>query len=247
MEARTALCAVLLTYFGQENGDPHRCRTSRGRRKSYPERVLDMGAVSRSSRRPNNERSGRARRSLKCRERRGRTRFYRTGAQLINRHCYLTSKPKCAFLQGREGWGFRWRKQGDCLLVLGAELRFYGDSSGPYKGPLGDRARRGLSESKIITQLGGSLREIGDAWRVTKEAMAGVVAESWLGRGLVTEGARPQVPQRPIFWRCMMRLLTHENPNRCWARWSAESVSPRTQLLWCSCRRRRARQDRAGD
>ena len=31
-------------------------------------------------------------------------------------------------------------------------------------GPLGDRVRRRLPESSIITQLGGSLREIRDTW-----------------------------------------------------------------------------------
>ena len=31
-------------------------------------------------------------------------------------------------------------------------------------GPLGDRVRRGLPESSIIAQLGGSLREIRDTW-----------------------------------------------------------------------------------
>ena len=36
-------------------------------------------------------------------------------------------------------------------------------------GPLGDRVRRGLPDSRIIAQLGGSLREIGDTWGVTKE------------------------------------------------------------------------------
>ena len=55
-------------------------------------------------------------------------------------------------------------------------------------GRLGDRARRGLPESNIIAQLGGSLREIRDTWGVTKEAIAGIVPESWLEWGLGAEG-----------------------------------------------------------
>ena len=48
--------------------------------------------------------------------------------------------------------------------------------------------RRGLPESSIIAQLGGSLREIRDSGRVTKEAIAGIVPESWLEWGLGAEG-----------------------------------------------------------
>ena len=44
--------------------------------------------------------------------------------------------------------------------------------------PLRNRVRRGLSESRNIAQLGGSLREIQDTWGVTKEEMAGIVPES---------------------------------------------------------------------
>ena len=61
-------------------------------------------------------------------------------------------------------------------------------------GPLGDRGRRGLPESNIISQLGGSLREIRDTWGVTKEAMAGIVPDSWLERGL---GAERDLALRP--------------------------------------------------
>ena len=51
-------------------------------------------------------------------------------------------------------------------------------------GPLRDRVRRGLPASRIIAQLGGSLREIRDIWGVTKKEMAGIVPESWLEWGL---------------------------------------------------------------
>ena len=47
-------------------------------------------------------------------------------------------------------------------------------------GPFGDRVLRGLLESCIIAQLGGSSQEIRDTSGVTKEAMAGIVPESWL-------------------------------------------------------------------
>ena len=46
--------------------------------------------------------------------------------------------------------------------------------------PLGDRMRRGLPETNVIAQLGGSLREIRETWGETKEAMAGIIPESWL-------------------------------------------------------------------
>ena len=49
--------------------------------------------------------------------------------------------------------------------------------------PLGDRMRKGLLELKVIAQLGGSLREIRDTWRVTEEKIADIVPESWLEWG----------------------------------------------------------------
>ena len=62
-------------------------------------------------------------------------------------------------------------------------------------GPLGDRVRRRPPESSIITQLGGSLREVRDTWGVSKEAIAGIVPESWLEWGLGAEG--DQAPRTP--------------------------------------------------
>ena len=47
--------------------------------------------------------------------------------------------------------------------------------------------RRRLPESRNITQLGSSLREIRDTWGVSNEAMAGIVPESWLEWGLGVE------------------------------------------------------------
>ena len=55
--------------------------------------------------------------------------------------------------------------------------------------------RRGVLESSIITQLGGSFRKIRDTWGVSKEAMAGIVLESWLVWDLDVEG--DQVPRPP--------------------------------------------------
>ena len=46
----------------------------------------------------------------------------------------------------------------------------------------------------IITQLGGSLREIRDKWGVAKEAMEGIVPESWLEWG----NATPRPPEVDI-------------------------------------------------
>ena len=55
-------------------------------------------------------------------------------------------------------------------------------------GLLADRVRKGLPESSTVAQLGGSMREIRDAWGVTTEAMAGIVPESWLEWGPGVEG-----------------------------------------------------------
>ena len=55
--------------------------------------------------------------------------------------------------------------------------------------------RRRIPESSMITQLGGSLREIRDTWGVSKEAMAGIVSESWPEWGLGAEG--DQAPRTP--------------------------------------------------
>ena len=61
-------------------------------------------------------------------------------------------------------------------------------------GPLGDRERMVLSETIIIAHLGDSLREIQDTWGVSKGAMAGIVADSWLEWGLGEEEDRPPRP-----------------------------------------------------
>ena len=55
--------------------------------------------------------------------------------------------------------------------------------------------RTGLPESIIIAQVAGSLREIRDTSGISKEAMAGIVPEFWLERGLGEEGDR--VPRPP--------------------------------------------------
>ena len=47
--------------------------------------------------------------------------------------------------------------------------------------------RRGLPESDVTAKVGGSLRKIRVTWGVTKEAMAGIVPESWLEWGLNAE------------------------------------------------------------
>ena len=64
--------------------------------------------------------------------------------------------------------------------------------------------RTGLPEMSIIAQLGGSLRESRDTWGVSKEAMAGIVPESWLEWGLGGEGNRaPRPPEANM-------LATHD-------------------------------------
>ena len=54
--------------------------------------------------------------------------------------------------------------------------------------------RTGPPETSIIAQLGGSLREIRDTWGVSKEAMAGIVLESWLEWSLSEEWDRARRP-----------------------------------------------------
>ena len=63
---------------------------------------------------------------------------------------------------------------------IGSEVGILSEVLADLTGPLGDRVRSGLLESKIIAQLGGSLREILGTWGVTKEEMAGIVPEYWL-------------------------------------------------------------------
>ena len=66
-------------------------------------------------------------------------------------------------------------------------------------GPLGHRVRTGLPEMSIIAQLGGSLRESRDTWGVSKEAMAGIVPESWLEWGLgADEDQAPRIPEADV-------------------------------------------------
>ena len=67
---------------------------------------------------------------------------------------------------------------------IGSKVRILPEVLAGVTGPLGDRVRRGLPESRIIAQLGGSLREIQDTREVTKEEMAGTVPECWLEWGL---------------------------------------------------------------
>ena len=62
--------------------------------------------------------------------------------------------------------------------------------------PLGNRVRRGLSESRIIAQLGGNLREIRGTWGVTKEEMARIVPEPRLELGLGAEKDAAAGPQK---------------------------------------------------
>ena len=62
--------------------------------------------------------------------------------------------------------------------------------------PVGNRMRKGLPESRIIAQLGGSLREIRDTWAVTKEEMAGIVPGPRMQWGLRAErDAAPKSPE----------------------------------------------------
>ena len=67
---------------------------------------------------------------------------------------------------------------------IGRKVRILPEFLADLTGPLRDRVRRGLPASRIIAQLGGSLREIRDIWGVTKKEMAGIVPESWLEWGL---------------------------------------------------------------
>ena len=130
------------------------------------------------------------------------------------------SRLKHACLPEWEGSGCLRRKRGECPPLLGARWGSYPEVLADLTGPLGDRVRRGLPESRIIAQLGGSLREIRDQSGVTKEEMASIVPESWLEWGLGTEGDAP--PRSPV----VDILAAHDGlplfcgkPNMSWVSW----------------------------
>ena len=72
--------------------------------------------------------------------------------------------------------------------------------------------RRGLPESRIIPQLGGSLREMRDTWGLTKEAMAGIVPESSFKWGLGVDW--DQAPRPPEADMLAARESTTTTPGR---------------------------------
>ena len=91
-----------------------------------------------------------------------------------------------AIVDGSEENGCLHWNQGRALRDVPTEL----------KGPLGHRVRMGLSETSIIAQLGGSLRDTRDTWGVSNEAMAGIVPEPWLEWDLGEEWDRdPRPPE----------------------------------------------------
>ena len=82
---------------------------------------------------------------------------------------------------------------------IGSKVGILPEVLADLTGPLGDRVRRGLPESKFIAHLGGSLREIRGTRGVTKEEMARIVLESWLEWGLGAEGdTAPRPPEVDI-------------------------------------------------
>ena len=85
---------------------------------------------------------------------------------------------------GAGGLGLPSAKARRMSISIGSKVGILPKVLADLTGPLGDRVRRRLPESRIIAQRGGSLREIRDTWGVTKEEMAGIVPESWLEWGL---------------------------------------------------------------
>ena len=110
--------------------------------------------------------------------------------------------------------------------------------------PLGDRVRRGSPDSSIIVQLGDSLREIRDTWGVTKEAMAGIVPESWLEWGLGAEGDKASRPPEADLLPAHDAVTTNFRKAQQKLGKLVRAGTPRTQLLRIRCRRRHARRDR---
>ena len=84
--------------------------------------------------------------------------------------------------------GLPWTVARRMSAFIGSRVETLPEVLADLTGPLGDRVRTGLPETSIIAQLGGSLREIRDTWRVSKEAMAGIIPESWLEWGRGEEG-----------------------------------------------------------
>ena len=70
--------------------------------------------------------------------------------------------------------------------------------------------RTGFPETSVITQLGSSWREIRDTWGVSKEAMAGIVLESWLEWSLSEEWDRARRPPEADMLACL--LYTSPSP-----------------------------------
>ena len=113
-------------------------------------------------------------------------------------------------------------------------------------GPLGDRLRRGLPESRIIAQLGGSLQEIPDKWGVTKEEMAGIVPECWLEWGLgAEEDAAPTPPEVVILAaHDAVTINSRKTPHKLGKLVDQVADMLRTQLRSTFCRRQHAHRDR---
>ena len=113
-------------------------------------------------------------------------------------------------------------------------------------GPLGDRVRTGLPETSIIAQLGGSLREIRDTLGVSKEAMAGIIPESWLEWGLGEEGDRaPRPPEAAMLAANDAVTTNSRKAQQKLESWSTRAGMLPTQPRWISCRTRHVLRDRA--
>ena len=156
---------------------------SLGQRTSYLERALDTGLSLEACRRADNGVHWAYGRIL---ERPGATvaqPFFQEGFPGNQ----LTSTPhqqaQARLSTGAGGLGLPSTEARRMSASIGNRVGTLPEVTADLTGRLRDQVRRGLPESNIITQLGGSLREVEDTWRVTKEAIAGIVPEYWLGLG----------------------------------------------------------------
>ena len=189
MEARTALPTASLTCRRPSSPLNH---SGRGQ-ATVPRKGSGRGAVPRGMQKGRQlGAAGVRKKSSIYRERRRHSRFVQgcLGNQLnLNPH----QQAQASLSTGARGLGLPSTEARRTSVSSGNKGVILPEVIACLTGPLRHRVRRGLPESSIIAQLGGSVLEIRDTWGVTKESMAGIVSESWLEWGLGEPG--PKAPR----------------------------------------------------
>ena len=192
MESRTALGAVSLICPTKQQR-PSSPSNPSGRLRATSKGLWTQGCSSKHVAGQKTERSGRTAKSWTCQER--CTVFLQEGypdSQLILKPY---QQAQARFSAGARGLGLPPTESRQMSASIGNRVGILPEVLANLKGPLGEIVKRGLPESSIIAQLGGSLREVRDAWGVTKKAMPGIVSEYIVEWGLGAEG--DLVPRPP--------------------------------------------------